>query len=94
MLATIAAGVVVSRSSAGPVETFRSGSVRSRRVVASPMPRTNAVAAAGPPSTSRSRFAAVLSLTVTAASHRSATVMPVATFRAVTGAYSSSTSGP
>jgi hypothetical protein len=94
MIPTISAGVVVSRSSAGPAETLSAGSVRSKRVVASPRPRTNAVTAAGPPRRSRSRFAAVLSLTVTAASHRSVTVMPVATFCVVTGAYSSSTSGP
>jgi hypothetical protein len=94
MVPTMAAGVVVSRLSSGPVETLSSGSERSKRVVASPRPRANAVTAAGPPRSSRSRFAAVLSLTVRAASHRSATVMPVARFCVVTGAYSSSASGP
>ena len=78
-------GVLVSRSSPGPV-SLSSGSRRSSRVTGSSSVRTNAVVAAGPPSRPVSRFAAVLSLTTIAASHSAATVMPVSTKRVVVGA--------
>lgn len=61
-LATIADGVVVSRSSPGPLDSLSSGSGRSKRVTSSPIPRTNAVTAGGPPTSANSRFAAALSL--------------------------------
>jgi hypothetical protein len=49
--------------------------------------RTNAVTAPGPPTCPTIRFAAVLSLTVIAASQMAAPVIPSATCNEVTGEY-------
>ena len=76
-VATIAAGVVVSRGSPG-VASLSVGSLRSRRVTVSPMPRNQAVSPAGPPCSASSRLAAVLSLIVIVASHSAATGRPAA----------------
>ncbi len=84
----IARGVEVSRGSPG-VASLSVGSVRSSRVVSSPLRRRKAVTAAGPPTLASSRLAAVLSLTVTAASHSSPTLRPLPTCLPVTGAHSS-----
>ena len=63
------------------------GLTLANRVVVSPKPRTNAVSPAGPPIKGSSRLAAVLSLTATAAEHRSPMViLPLATCWVVTGA--------
>jgi hypothetical protein len=83
---TIARGVVVSRGSPG-MFAFNSASVRSSLVMGSPMWRRNCVSATGPPSGWRRIFAAALSLSVTAAAHRSRTLIePSATSVEVIGA--------
>ena len=53
------------------------GSLRSRRVTVSPKRRANAVSPAGPPMLASSKLPAVLSLSVTAASQSSDSVMPL-----------------
>ena len=57
----MARGVVVSRSSPGRL-LLSSGSMRSRRVVSSPMLRMNFVNASGPPMALSRTLAAALSL--------------------------------
>ena len=66
------AGVVVSFGSPG-AERFSSGSLWSSRESMSPLARQNAVRACGPPLRASNRLAQVLSLSSTAALHRSAT---------------------
>ncbi len=88
MRAAIAAGLVVSRTSPSRF-SLSEGSVRSRRVIVSPWARMNAVRPSGPPIIGRSRFAALLSLTSTAASASSAMVRrPRLRFAFTTGAWS------
>src|ERR1700709_1837061 len=71
-LAAIAAGVVVSSRRPGGVR-FSSGSALFTREAAAPVERQKGGRAAGPPTRASSRFAQVLSLSSTAALHRSAT---------------------
>lgn len=59
--------------------------MRSSRVVSSPSDRANAVSPAGPPKLASNRLPAVLSLSVIAASHSSAIVMPPSTCFSVAG---------
>ncbi|MNC46689.1 hypothetical protein D3C75_957160 [compost metagenome] len=67
---------------------FSSGSRRSLRVIVSPVARRNAVTAGGPPIAANNRLAAVLSLVINVARHRSRTVRSLPTWRRVTGACS------
>ena len=86
MVASMASGVVVSRTSPGSL-VLSVGSSRSSRVTSSPRARRNRVNPAGPPRVRRSRFAAVLSLTSTADAHRAPTVrLPSLACSLVTGA--------
>ena len=86
-LEAIAFGDVVSRGSSGKA-SLSEGSLRSSRVTSSPRPRTKAVSPGGPPIAASSKLAAVLSLSVTAASQISASVMPSPPARfSVTGEY-------
>ena len=74
-LSAMARGVVVSRSPGAA--RFSAPSMRSRRVVESPMARSHAVRACGPPRERRIRLAAPLSLTSSAAWHRVASGRPL-----------------
>ena len=76
---------LVSRVVPGGV-SLRSGSIRSNTLVLSPRPRIFRCSPAGPPSCSKSRFAAVLSLYWSAAFSKARTDIPVSRCFLVIGA--------
>ncbi|SCG01652.1 hypothetical protein GA0115255_116531 [Streptomyces sp. Ncost-T6T-2b] len=86
-----ARGVEVSLFSPG-TQRLSSGSSRSIRVTSSPSFSSEASRPSGPPTWSKRRLAAVLSLYRTEASHSSFSVMPVSTCFSVTGEWATRSS--